>query len=124
MVLLDNLYYITAKQSDVSDFICCTIRLNPEHYIYKAHFPENPITPGVCILQIATELLEVHLDKKLELITVNNVKYLGIISPAEVVNVDYQFALASDDTQLKVKLSVKNSEKIFAKISLTYNYAD
>ena len=30
--------------------------LNPDHLIYKAHFPGQPVTPGVCILQIIQEL--------------------------------------------------------------------
>ena len=33
------------------------IRLNPDHEIYRAHFPGNPITPGVCIVQIISEVL-------------------------------------------------------------------
>ena len=32
------------------------IRLLPDNVIYKAHFPEKPITPGVCIVQMAVEL--------------------------------------------------------------------
>ena len=31
------------------------LRLNPDHPIYHAHFPGNPITPGVCIVQIVGE---------------------------------------------------------------------
>ena len=36
--------------------------LNPDHLIYKAHFPGQPVTPGVCILQMIRELLSVEMD--------------------------------------------------------------
>ena len=32
------------------------LQLHPEHEIYQAHFPGNPITPGVCQVQIVAEL--------------------------------------------------------------------
>lgn len=34
------------------------LRFHPEHPIYAAHFPGQPLTPGVCFVQIAFELLE------------------------------------------------------------------
>lgn len=61
-----------------------TIRLNPEHKIYRAHFPGDPITPGVCIIQIGLELLGLALGCGLELCRVKNVKFLSILRPAGV----------------------------------------
>ena len=34
------------------------IKLNKDHDIYNGHFPNNPITPGVIIIQIIKEILE------------------------------------------------------------------
>ena len=55
MKLLDSLFSIVSASSEDGRHVY-TIRLNPEHFIYKAHFPGEPITPGVCIMQIAIEL--------------------------------------------------------------------
>ena len=49
--------------------------------IYKAHFPGEPITPGVCILQIGAELLSEAAGERLELSVVKNVKFLSILRP-------------------------------------------
>ena len=46
MKLRDSLYTIVSefKGDGRHDF---NIKLDPEHFIYKAHFPGEPITPGV-----------------------------------------------------------------------------
>ena len=55
MVLIDNFY--TVKSQNISagkaEF---RVKLNAENFIYQAHFPNNPITPGVCLIQMAVEL--------------------------------------------------------------------
>jgi 3-hydroxymyristoyl/3-hydroxydecanoyl-(acyl carrier protein) dehydratases len=34
-----------------------TVRLLPDSPIYQGHFPGYPITPGVCLVEIAVELM-------------------------------------------------------------------
>ena len=80
MQLLNNLYTIVAKDIP-DDKISYNIKLDANHFIYQAHFPNEPITPGVCIIQIAKELLEDSLAKRLKIYLVKNVKFLSIISP-------------------------------------------
>ncbi len=53
---LQNSMYRIVNSSEETDMIDYQIELNPEHYIYKAHFPGNPITPGVCIIKMITEV--------------------------------------------------------------------
>ena len=48
MQLLNNLYTIVAKDIP-DDKISYNIKLDANHFIYQAHFPNEPITPGVCI---------------------------------------------------------------------------
>ena len=64
MKLLNSLYSIVSESVTESgrDY---NIVLDAEHFIYKAHFPGEPITPGVCIMQIAVELLSLHCGKPL-----------------------------------------------------------
>ena len=61
MKFLDSLYSVTQSRKTEGGFEF-DISLFPEHFIYKAHFPGEPITPGVCIIQIATELFSLAMD--------------------------------------------------------------
>lgn len=80
MVLLDNLFSVTSRTlTDGGEEF--RVHLNADHFIYRAHFPGEPITPGVCILQMCLELLSVHVGRPLVLSCAKNVKYLKIIVP-------------------------------------------
>lgn len=96
------------------------LRLHPEHVIYQAHFPGEPITPGVCIVQIGKELLEEVVGSPLEVIKVKNVKFLSVISPKETVSITYVFKkieTSEDSKEVKAQISVMAGEEAKAKVS-------
>ena len=118
MKLRDSLYTIVSESKGEGwhDF---NIKLDPEHFIYKAHFPGEPITPGVCIMQIAKELLEEAVSEDLVLSCVKNIKFLRIISPNEVTEICYSLAkISREDDQIKVQVTVTAGEDAYAKLSL------
>ena len=118
MKLRDSLYTIISESKGEGrhDF---NIKLDPEHFIYKAHFPGEPITPGVCIMQIAKELLEEAVAEDLALSCVKNIKFLRIISPNEVTEICYSLAkISREDDQIKVQVTVTAGEDAYAKLSL------
>ena len=56
MKLINDFFEIVSKESGEGT-LKCKVRLHPEHFIYQAHFPGNPVTPGVCLVQMAAEIL-------------------------------------------------------------------
>lgn len=121
MKFLNNLYTIDSK--DVVDAsIRYIIHLDASHFIYQAHFPDEPITPGVCIIQIAKELLEEHLGIGLEIQKVKNVKFLNVISPLATPNVTYVFEKiipGDSEKTYKILTQVSSGEISLAKLSFT-----
>jgi len=117
MKFLNNLYHIVSK--DVVDAsIRYNIHLDASHFIYQAHFPDEPITPGVCIIQIAKELLEEHLGIGLEIQKVKNVKFLNVISPLVTPCISYVFEKTqSSPTIIPVTAQVFSGETPLAKLS-------
>ena len=80
-MILKNSLYVIEGQSVAEGTVCYDIRLQADHTIYKAHFPGEPITPGVCVIQMAKELLEDYLQRRLTIKAVKNVKFLAVVSP-------------------------------------------
>jgi 3-hydroxyacyl-[acyl-carrier-protein] dehydratase len=58
-----------------------TLELNPCHPVYSGHFSGNPVVPGVCQLQMISELLSVIKESPLRLIDADNVKFLSLMVP-------------------------------------------
>lgn len=118
MQLLDSLFTIISESlSDVSN--AYTIRLNADHFIYAAHFPGEPITPGVCILQTACELAQLAFGRKLSIVKVKNVKFLRIITPGENPVVTYTISkMECDDAEARFQVTVSHEDTVFAKLSL------
>ena len=99
------------------------IRLEPDNVIFKAHFPDYPITPGAVQIRVATELLENHLGKSLTLAQVRDLKFMDPLYPG--AEVAYSFTkLLEADGHLKVELTVRSEEKVFSRMSLEYSCAD
>lgn len=95
------------------------VRLDPEHFIYKAHFPGEPITPGVCILQIASELLSLSLGKDVEVRCVRNVKFLQVLVPDKDTCVTFTLHTADEpDDSLRSHITVSANAGTIAKISI------
>lgn len=120
---LQNEFLSIVDRKEEGNGLVFTVKLNAEHFIFKSHFPGNPIMPGVCMLQAVAELLSFQTGKDMELSAANNVKYTSVLSPIDSPLVDFIFSpFTMTDDGCKVKVVIKNAEKIFAKTSLTYKY--
>lgn len=118
MKLQNSLYTIdcTECQNDGCNY---AISLNADNIIYKAHFPGLPITPGVCIVQIAVELLELCTGMPLQIDILKNVKFLNVISPNEIQHLTYELKKVNTDGLLTTaQVTVRTDSTVYSKISI------
>ena len=97
-----------------------TIRLLPESPVYKGHFPGYPITPGVCLVEIALELIaemadQVGHDERVRLVGAKNIKFTSPILPAE--GTELRFNLGGEGSERTVE--ILSGDTLCAKMSLT-----
>ena len=116
MKLKDALYRISRKTVNTADGkpLEYEIVLDERHFIYQAHFPGEPVTPGVCIIQIAEELLEDHLQCDFEIRQVKNVKFLSVVSPTSTPCVTYTFSrltVSEESGECKAQILVTAQEE-------------
>jgi len=117
MILKDN--FFTIENQNISNGKAeFRVKLNAENFIYQAHFPNNPITPGVCLIQMAVELFGSLKGAKYTVKTLKNVKFTAPISPLEFSEVDFLLEFAEKEKFWQVKVLIKEKEMIFAKMSL------
>ena len=65
--------------------------LNPDHLIYKAHFPGQPVTPGVCILQMIQEKKLTEFDRRAAMRYCTSFKRVDEIQPVLDFLEDYGY---------------------------------
>jgi len=79
--LKESFYTIKEKNWVSESQVDAIIDLNVNHDIYKGHFPEQPIVPGVCQVQFIKEFLEDLMGKKLRITRGDNLNLTAMIIP-------------------------------------------
>jgi len=96
--------------------------LNPDHLIYRAHFPGQPVTPGVCILQMIQELLSEQVGTRLYISKIKNAKFISMISPVSDGRISVVFnSVTEDEGGIKAQGVVArpdNQAELFLKFSV------
>lgn len=119
--MLEKSLYTVIKAETAEDSHHVLVSLNPGHEIFKAHFPGNPILPGVCLLQMALEILNARFGRDLRLLQARNIKFLKVIDPFEHPQVEFVIRYKIDDNLILADTSIVFGETVFARISATYN---
>lgn len=120
MILKDELYSITSHEA-ADGTHTYRVLLNHGSFIYAAHFPGEPITPGVCLIDMCRELLEDALQLKLDIATVKNAKFLSVATPKETTELTCTLGkIAADDgtAEVKAQATLTANGEVKAKISL------
>ena len=80
-MLIKDFYTVRKKEVLEDGSYLYSVSLNPRHEIYKGHFPEKPITPGVCNIQMIKELCEDAVQKPLTFRTVSRCRLTAMVTP-------------------------------------------
>lgn len=118
MLLKDNLFSVVETKQE-SGHAEVEIQLDIRHAIYTGHFPGDPITPGVCLLQIAVELFSMLVGNEMAMKSSKSIKFVNIVRPDQCPRVSYLLDWEQTDSDLyNVKVVVKDAETLFCKFSL------
>ncbi|MCQ9634671.1 3-hydroxyacyl-ACP dehydratase [Chryseobacterium sp. WG14] len=118
--ILTDFYTLESYEKSENGSFIADISLNKDHDIFKGHFPGNPVTPGVCMMQIVKELTEEFVGSKLFLKTASNVKFMAIINPFETPDLKLQLDIDVNGEDVKVKNITSFGETIALKMSVSY----
>ncbi|MFD2542757.1 3-hydroxyacyl-ACP dehydratase [Lacinutrix gracilariae] len=96
------------------------ITINKDHEIFKGHFPGNPVTPGVCMMQIIKELTEGVVGKKLMMQSSSNIKFMAIINPEKTPDLVLTLNISETENGYKVKNSTTFDETVALKLTSNF----
>jgi len=116
MSLLHDFYSI-ASFSVEDRRVEASIVINKDHPVFTGHFPNRPVTPGVCMMQIIKELTEKWAATSLTLKKARNVKFMAIINPEEHPNIQVTLDVDEEDGLLSVKSTTSFEDTVALKFS-------
>lgn len=114
-MLLNDLYKIE-NSTLAGNSIQASILLNPQHEIFKGHFPQTPVLPGVCQIQLCTEILNTVLQKKYQIANVLSVKFLSFVNPEENAALEVQLDFSEGESGISVNASIFKGSVLFLKL--------
>jgi len=106
MILAGDFYTVMSAAVEAGK-IEAVLQINPNHEIFKGHFPGQPVVPGVCMMQMVKELLETATSRSLRLHTGLDLKFLSVIDPGKnnTIHVETNYTvLASGDINVTSRL--------------------
>jgi 3-hydroxyacyl-[acyl-carrier-protein] dehydratase len=112
-MLLQDFYSVDKINTINEGKFLATITLNKDHAIFKGHFPGNPVTPGVCMMQIIKELTESILKVSLTMVSTSNVKFMALINPEVNAKLTLDLEISENEaSEIKVKNTTTFDETV------------
>lgn len=117
--LLNDFYKVASiERSETS--LTANIKLDADHAIFKGHFEQMPVVPGVCQTQIIKELLQEELGVDLVLTKGDNIKFTGMIIPTQHTNFQVELSYKKHEQGYVVEAKLFFESIIFTKFKGTF----
>ena len=114
--MLMNNFFTVVNHETGQGSLKALIEINKGHEILKGHFPGQPVVPGVCMMQIVKELMEMRPNKKLRLNEADIMKFLAVIDPDQHSLIDVAVSFSEQADALVINASMFSGDVVFFKL--------
>lgn len=120
MILLGDFFEIVSLQTEEGS-INALLEINAGHRIFEGHFPNQPVVPGVCMMQMVKEIVEQVMDKKTDLSAATEIKFLAVIDPTQnnIISTTIKYNI-EEGAKLKVVASLFKDDTIHFRMKATF----
>lgn len=116
-MLIDHFYEIRQLTTNGNHTWTALIELTPGHILYRGHFPEQPVVPGVCTLQIIKECVEHIVKQTLQYTQISSCKFLSALNPQTAGLLEFAFMLdETEENVFRLQAEGTTGEKGFIKL--------
>lgn len=124
-MLLENRFYkILQKETDGTTGLF-TVAILPDCDVYKGHFPNDPVCPGVCNIETIKECAMVLTGKELRIKTIKQCRLTAIATPSVCPEVTVNVtATPSNDNTYTVLATIKDNAQTYMEYKGTMEYQD
>ena len=116
-MLLNNLYTIQSL-SESDKQIEATINLVADHAIFSGHFPGQPVLPGVCMMEMVSEVMGVYLKSSFRISGGPLIKFLRMIDPRMNPSIHLEIRYQSSSHTIITNGRIFSGPDVFMKFQL------
>ncbi|MBE6339365.1 MAG: hypothetical protein E7069_01330 [Bacteroidales bacterium] len=106
--MLKDSYFRILNKENIENGFRYEVSLIESHPIYQGHFPGNPISPGVCSIQMIRECTEDALNKQLCLKSINVCRFSTLLTPQKGVHLQLEIILTNNNDSVDAKATISN----------------
>lgn len=118
--LLENLFEILNVKIE-DNIILADVALCKQNDIFKAHFPGNPITPGVCQLYLVKFLVQKKIaNQPVTFVKSKELKFTHILTPNKTTDFKVEIKIIQNDKIINAEAKLFDKENVFLKSKITY----
>ncbi len=93
------------------------VTLNPNHEIYRGHFQGNPISPGVCTVEMVKECAQQITEAPLSFANIKNCRFISLLTPASESELLVHVNLTESEEGYAIKANVNGQEQAYLTLS-------
>jgi 3-hydroxyacyl-[acyl-carrier-protein] dehydratase len=103
----------------VGNAVNAVLEIDQLNMIFNGHFPDQPVVPGACMLQIVKQVLASALSISLRLVKADNIKFLSLLQP-ETGSLQLNITHHLIDTYIKVNANLSAGDLVCMKLQATF----
>lgn len=85
------------------------------HPVFKGHFPQQPVVPGVMLLAKVEDAIQMHWPA-VKISSVKNMKFIHIVQPNQRIEIDItEKDIPTDGLPVNISVCLKHAETLVAK---------
>ena len=119
--MLTNYFSLLAQSVEADGSVLSTVKLNPQCSVYEGHFPGNPVSPGVCNLQMLKECVEHYTNRKLTIKAIKQCRYSALITPLKQSVLKYKAVIDEAEGAFSVAGTVFDDDNTYIDIKFQLN---
>ena len=112
--------YSVLEVNENKDDINYLIDIDFSHPVFKGHFPEKSVLPGVMMCDIVRHLVSDTLGIKAQLVLAKNIKFLRMIVPSEDNTYNVKISIAEDKEKYNIKATISQNDDAYFKLNAEY----
>lgn len=112
---LNDFFTYTVDLNDDGN-IRARVSIDAQHPLFKGHFPGQPVTPGVALIEIIRQVISFALKKKLMLTEAREIKFISAVIPTNMTELDLTVEYSEEAGKINASCVISGNGQVYSKL--------